>query len=1214
MPSDSQRQRGVDVLRLLGDFGARFDVEARLGVGAHGAVYRVFDRQRGARVALKVPHEHDAHALLRLKDEFRSLASISHPNVVAFHELFIRENSFFFTMQFVRGVDVLTHTARTPESSRDVLVGLALGLETLHAHGVVHRDIKPSNAWVDTQGVPVLLDFGLALAGPLRTPSRALAGTPTYFAPELLDGHAPSLSSDVYALGVLAFEMLTRRRPFDRETEQDARLPRAPRVRELVPSADPTLAELVDAMLDPEPAQRPTAAQIRARLDQRDRGALRISMPHAPVALRDRDALARSLEDDISGARNGKPIVRFVHGPAGIGKSMFVQRALASARARDANLLVLRGRCSEHESVPFATIDAIVDQLARHLAQTGDSLRAALDVVEIARLEEAFPVFSSVRGALDSEVPPRELISDPRERLRRVGEALASVLSKVATHGTVALVIDDAHWSEEDGARLLAEAMRGLGAARVALIVAHRDEEEPSASLAHLLSLDADLDVARITVPPLSETDAETLALALGAPRDRHARLLRESAGSPFLLETLALGGLDAREGQGDADALARSAVARRLEALPTGARALFETICVAGHPVPLDVAVRAAGLFGDVASARTLDAARLVRSHPLEDRRAQLEAYHDRLRALTMEALSVDRKRVIHAALAEALERSSSADPMWICIHLQGAGEMERAASYAEAGARRASQTLAFARAAELFRFAIAHHTDAYGRAEPRRALQVCLGDALANAGRGHEASRAYLDACEGERDVDRHLDLRRRAAEQALRSGFFAEGTELLNAVLREAGAPVRERPSRAIVGLLRNRLWLRRHGLGATVDAVHDPGEVRRIDACFSGAAGLSVVDSVRSADLMTEALRRSLTIGDQRRRAAALGWYTAFLANGGGPAESATRAVLEEARVAVANDGDAYARGCFEAASSLVEFHLGHLSLAEAACRRAEAVFANETSGTTKELSTVHTFLLASLALLGRLGELATRVEELVRISEARGERYALTNYRQGLMILRHLAKDEPLRAHRDLDLALTNFGAQGFVVQHFFDLWGRTITELYEGHPEAARARFVAMRGRVLRSLLIRTQWTRGHVLALEATTSLACIASRPLGDLKARAWLAWTKLVIDQLAREQRPWTHALARVLKACWWAASGERERAHAALREVIVDLDRAELGLYANAARAHLAAVDAEAAIACDLWAIREGVVNPARFAQALLPGFAATRESV
>ncbi|UJR84011.1 serine/threonine-protein kinase PknK [Sandaracinus amylolyticus] len=1176
----------AQVLRSVEGADGRFEIEQKLGAGAYASVFRAFDRAHRTRVALKVPHELDARALLALKDEFRTLASVSHPNVVAFHELFVRDGVCFFTMQLVRGVDVRTHVERHGrESARDVLAGLTAGLAALHESGIVHRDLKPSNAWVDARGTPVLLDFGLALADASRVERAAPAGTPAYVAPELMRGRAPSPASDLYALGVLGFAMLTARRPFDGHAPAvlaSELVRRAPRVRDVAPHADAELASVIDALLDPDPDARPSAREVSARLARR-------SAPPSLAIARTfvgRAGLANELASALARASSGTPVVRFVRGPAGIGKTTLLDRVLA--RAEGATTLVLRGRCSEHETVPYATLDAVLDALARRLA-SDDALRDELhDLGDVAALVEAFPVFHSVLDAAGVATSQRAP-ADPSERRRRIGTALASLLRQLASRRTIVVAIDDLQWADEDGARLLHDALVALGAARVCVIAAHRDEPRGLAPLARLGAI-AMRDVATIDVPPLDAIEAAALADALGIDPSRHAREVARSGGSPFLLEALALGGAD--DDASDPDQLARVALRRRIAALDPPARAMIETLCVAGHPLAPELAASAAGTRVDVGVLRALTTSRLARSRPGAGGSSEIEPYHDRVREIVAGELETPRRRDVHRALAQVLETRAGVDPVWICRHFEGAGELERAASFAESGAHRAAQTLAFARAAELYRFAIAHraHDEAH-----TRALRVALGDALAHAGRGRDAAR-YLEAERGEHDPDRRLDLRRRAAEQLLRSGFFEEGTALLDEVLALTGVVVRRSPMHAVATLLANRVRIRHLGLAPRDERAPDPAELRRIDACVSGAVGLSVVDSIRSADLMTEALHRTLVIGDRRRLAATLSWHTAFLANEAGPAEASTRAVLAQARALTEAHGDAYARGCLEAASALTEFHLGHNARARAHCERAEAIFARETIGTTKELVTSQTFANATLAVEGRLDALARRLAEHERVAEERGERYALTNHRQGLMILRWLAADDPARARADLDAAMDGFGARGFVVQHWFDLWGRVAVALYERRTREARARYARTRGRLARSLLARTQWTRAHILVMDATTSIA-LGSPPR--------LAWARLVIAQLERESRPWTSALASMLGACADAAHGS-DRALAQLERTLDALDRAELGLWSAAVRIALAPHDVRHRDAARAWAERERVRAPERLASMLLPG--------
>ncbi|MBN8611597.1 MAG: hypothetical protein J0L92_13475, partial [Deltaproteobacteria bacterium] len=492
------------------------------------------------------------------------------------------------------------------------------------------------------------------------------------------------------------------------------------------------------------------------------------------------------------------------------------------------------------------------------------------------------------------------------------------------------------------------------------------------------------------------------------------------------------------------------------------------------------------------------------------------------------------------------------------------------------------------------------------------RRTMEVARAEALANAGRGRDAAEQYVRAAEGAHVADRH-ELQRRASEQFLRAGYFAEGTHMLERVLEQAGVEVRRTPLRAIASLVSHRRWLARHGLSpaspadrAAAARAADPSHARAIDALASGAMGLSVVDSIRSADMMSEALRRSLEASDRTRLAGALSWWTAFVANEGGPAEATTRSILAKAREETLAHGDAYARGCLSAASGMTEFHLGHFGEARAHYERGIRTFEEETHGTTKEASTLHIFHHATLAIGGRLDELSQRTEERVRVSEARGERYALVNYRQGLMILRWLAVDAPERAEEDLDRAMDGFGVTGFVVQHWFDAWGRIALHLFRDQREEARALWERTRPRLVASLLLRTQFTRTQSFVMEAVTAAARIESGGLGPM-ARARLgAWARAAIGHARGEDRAWARALGAVIEACLLGAYGEATRARALLEDTLPQLESSELGLYAALVHERLGARDPSHRAVAEAWAEAEGVTAIASLARALLPG--------
>ena len=185
----------------------RFTLVCRIGAGGMGVVYETYDQQRGELVALKTMRRVDPGALVRFKQEFRSLADITHPNLANLYELFAVEDRWFITMELVEGCDFLSFVKGTPEEAagrwnagptviarpprsagqptevtrtpnfhfdekrlRDALSQLALGVSALHAAGKLHRDIKPPNVLVTHEGRVVLLDFGLTADLESRSP------------------------------------------------------------------------------------------------------------------------------------------------------------------------------------------------------------------------------------------------------------------------------------------------------------------------------------------------------------------------------------------------------------------------------------------------------------------------------------------------------------------------------------------------------------------------------------------------------------------------------------------------------------------------------------------------------------------------------------------------------------------------------------------------------------------------------------------------------------------------------------------------------------------------------------------------------------------------------------------------------------------------------------------------------------------------------------
>ncbi len=258
-------------------FAGRYALEALVGHGGMGKVYRARDTLVGDRVALKtleLGRNPTPDAIERFRREVRLARRISHPNVARMHDLGEHAGQHYLTMEYVEGGDLRALLEREGPLSpvRAARLGLAVceGLAAAHAAGVMHRDLKPANVLVEESGRIVLTDFGIARAlaseGAART--QGTAGTPMYMAPEQLGGGTLDERADLYSAGLMLYELLTASSPFTGDSPTAvafARLrqpPPDPRARVPVPDA---LAELVLRCLAREPEDRPASARELAQ-------------------------------------------------------------------------------------------------------------------------------------------------------------------------------------------------------------------------------------------------------------------------------------------------------------------------------------------------------------------------------------------------------------------------------------------------------------------------------------------------------------------------------------------------------------------------------------------------------------------------------------------------------------------------------------------------------------------------------------------------------------------------------------------------------------------------------------------------------------------------------------------------------------------------------------------------------------------------------------
>jgi serine/threonine protein kinase len=200
----------------------RFRVDAYIASGGMSVVYKVWDLERNVWLAMKVLHldlADDPMVLKRFEREARALQKLAHPHIVPFYGIFQARDLTFLLEQYINGPTLkqILKERQSPmsiEESMSYLKAICTALSYAHNNGVVHCDIKPGNVMVDSGGNIFLADFGVARHAESTTTTIGSAGTPAYMAPEQIRGDAVTPATDVYALGVMLFEMLTGQRPF----------------------------------------------------------------------------------------------------------------------------------------------------------------------------------------------------------------------------------------------------------------------------------------------------------------------------------------------------------------------------------------------------------------------------------------------------------------------------------------------------------------------------------------------------------------------------------------------------------------------------------------------------------------------------------------------------------------------------------------------------------------------------------------------------------------------------------------------------------------------------------------------------------------------------------------------------------------------------------------------------------------------------------------
>ena len=720
--------------------GGRYRVISELGRGGMSVVYRAYDRHLQRDIALKLLKlsDDEPRNLLFLQQEFRAMARLRHPRLVQVFDYGILDSgASYFTMELLAGADLSSFRNLPLPSIFQVLLSITDALGFMHVRGYAHRDIKPSNVRIlpSAPDQPIeakVMDCGLTER--LEREGNSVAGTLAYLAPEAWLGSRTGVRGDLYALGVLAYEITTGQLPFDASTGVrllKSKTERPRDLREVRPDVPAEYARLVRDLLMPEPASRPTSAvEVSARLSEFadiDFHPDPTVYLHTP-ALVGRNRELTELRQAITDACSGKPVPTVVVGPAGAGKTRLLDEVLLEMGLRGA--VVARATGRGFAGGPFQVLQELIAPLA--LLPTADAV--------LARIGGRRALLPTTFGS-DTD----ERHADPVAARHSLHQSFATFLDGITKHRRVILAIDDIHLA--DAASI--DALSGLIGAgiygNIAIVATERAGEPVSQSLARLLAGARLLELDRMTRLQISELIVAALGPA--SPSNSLVQdLERASSGNVYfvleILRSLAARGLIERKrtrvllpdslNAAELPVTLSEAIEHRLASLSPPALALARAAAVVGRAIELEFG----RLLVDATEDEFLDAIDELRREELiyiQDR--LLTIHHPRLREVLYQGLQPEQRRILHRHVAERIlaqgadgERDRAAE---LGHHFDEAGDQLRALQYLVTAGDVRYQGFAYFDAREAYQraFALLGSAPWWMRRELERKLNDRLG-----------------------------------------------------------------------------------------------------------------------------------------------------------------------------------------------------------------------------------------------------------------------------------------------------------------------------------------------------------------------------------------------------------------------------------------------------------------------------------------------------
>jgi tetratricopeptide (TPR) repeat protein len=742
----------------------RYTLHEPLGSGSMGIVYRATDRLTQRAVALKQvtaalnhlefaaqrsTQSYGTSLNLALAQEFQTLAALHHPHIINVLDYGFDQDRPYFTMEFLPDAQTILQAGQSlPLAGRvRLLVQTLQALAYLHRHTILHRDLKPANILVFAGQVKVL-DFGLSVT---REQAQGVAGTLAYMAPEVLEGSRAGEMSDLYSLGVIAYELFAGHHPFAADNNQDlirSIMTAEPDLHALHFDAAPDrrLLPILQRLLHKDPTARYQNPQqvideFSAALDQpalaQETIAIRESYLQAAPFI-GRAAEMAQLSTALDTALTGHGSAWLIGGESGLGKSRMLDELRGPALVKGA--LVLYGQAIESGGPPYHLWRAPLRRLV---------VSTPLSDLDASVIKEIVP---DIERLLGRSVPDAPRL-DSRSAQQRLSLTLIKIFQSQAQ--PVVLLLDDLQWARENLLPLRELVQRTAGLPLL-IVGNYRDDERPD--------IPAELPgVQVITLQRFTRDEIAALSAAMLGPGGAQPRIVdfleRETEGNAFfMVETVrALAEKvpqldDVAEMPLPEHIFAKGVLAiaqQRLERLPLDYHPLLRTAAVAGRQIDVKI-------LHHIDRTVNLDVWLLVCADAgiLKFEEGQWIFAHNKLRDGILYGLAEDQPPKLHRLVAEAIEAVYPDDETYavaLLAHWRAAGELVKEIHYARRAGQQLLAASSYPDALDFLRHAIQMAQEcAPDRAAEIQSetldLEIQLGETLYSVG-DYDAARKTLE-----------------------------------------------------------------------------------------------------------------------------------------------------------------------------------------------------------------------------------------------------------------------------------------------------------------------------------------------------------------------------------------------------------------------------------------------------------------------------------